>query len=68
MKHHLFGYTNSASKPASEKIVEVLDDEALHFEDELLKELLHHEGFHDNPFGIVLISSNSTCKYAEEIS
>lgn len=58
----------AADRPRSDKVrlfvenTQALDSEALKLDEELLKELIHHKGFHDHPLGIVLISSNTTCK------
>ncbi len=63
-----FRFKKITKKTASEKVrmlvenTEVLDSEALKMDTELLKELIKHEGFDGRRLGIVLISSNSTCK------
>lgn len=63
-----FGYKSASGKPSSEKVrvlvenIQVLDSEALKSEKSLKNELINHKGFLDNPLGLVLISSNTTCK------
>ena len=42
--------------------LEILDDKAFRTGKELLRELCSTEGYHGQPLGIVLISSNSTCR------
>lgn len=66
-----FGFKDNVCPVSEEKLrvfienVEYLDKKAFMKDRDLFTELIHMEGFQGKPLGIVLISSNNTCKLCE---